>query len=63
DGILDNLVAGLMAKNEYPEIKEQAQKRLDEIRALNNGNLRQGGEPENEELKGDVEDMIEEENK
>jgi TolA-binding protein len=59
-GTLESVISSLTTKNEFPEIREQAQKRLDEIRAFYNESNRMGKEPEPEELKGDVEDMIDE---
>jgi tetratricopeptide (TPR) repeat protein len=59
-GTLESVISSLATKNEYPEVREQAQKRLDEIRALYNENERQGQQPEPEQPNGDVDDMIDE---
>lgn len=58
-GTLESVINTLSLKNEYPEVREQAQKRLDEIRLTYNEVKRQGGEPEPDNLKGNVDDLIE----
>lgn len=41
-GTLESVISSLSTKNEYPEVRERAQKRLDEVRAVYNGAQRQG---------------------
>ncbi len=60
-GTLESIVTKLKPTNEYPDILREAEKRLDEINAMQG--MKQGGSPEDgggDELKGKVEDLIEE---
>jgi TolA-binding protein len=60
NGTLESIVSKLKPTNEYPDILQQAEKRLIEIQALKKMQEGGGPAPEDEGLKGDVEDMIEE---
>ncbi|MFM2376680.1 MAG: hypothetical protein RLZZ165_1777, partial [Bacteroidota bacterium] len=59
-GTLESVISSLSTRNEYPDIKAQAQKRLDEIKALYRDASHQGEAPEPEKPKDEVKDMIEE---
>ena len=61
-GTLESIIKNLTEEKVYPEIRDAAQKRLDEIRAIQGANNRMGKLPEEDEDNGGgIDDMIKEE--
>ncbi len=61
DGTLESLVSNLTKENAYPEIREEAERRLLEIRAMQGSGNREGSNEPEEDGGGDIDNMIKEE--